>query len=75
MYLKGLFADPTEASYYRNDDDVYPIPEYLISELNQNILSKEMALSLSTISDDLDDERDSTKIVQSKAQRQVRKRS
>jgi hypothetical protein len=75
VYLDGLFANPTEASYYRNDDDVYPIPEYLISELNQNILSKEMALALSTISDDLDDERDSTKIIQSKAQGQVRKRS
>ena len=75
VYLKALFTDPTQASYYRNDDDVYPIPEYLISELNQNILSKEMALALSTISDDLDDERDSTKIIQPKAQRQVRNRS
>lgn len=75
VYLEGLFADPTEASYYRNDDDVYPIPEYLISELNQRILSKEMTMTLSTPSDDLDDERDSTKIIQPQAQRQVRNSS
>jgi len=75
VYLNGLFANPTEASYYRNDDDVYPIPEYLIPELNQRILSKEMTMTLSTPSDDLDDERDSTKIIQPQAQRQVRNSS
>ena len=72
VYLKGLFADPTQSNFYVNDDDVYPIPEYLISELNQKILSKEMAMTLSTGSDNFDDERDSTKFIQPKAQREVR---
>lgn len=69
-----LLNDPTLASSWVDDDNTYPISQYFISQLNQRILTKELNVSLSTNSDLITDNADTTKIVQPQTQRQVRKR-
>lgn len=70
LYGNGLYVNPTEKVGW-SDDDQYPLPDFMISELNRRILSQEFNITKQTIDDRIDDNID-TAIVQPKAQRQVR---
>jgi hypothetical protein len=78
FYSDMLLSDPTKHPRWKDfggDDSEYPISQNYITDLNERILAKEMQTTLNTIDDRIDDERDSTKFVQSQAQRQVRNSS
>ena len=70
IYGNGLYVDPTEKTGW-TDDDQYPLPDFMISELNRRILTQEFNITKQTMDDRIDDNID-TAIVQPKAQRQVR---
>tara|TARA_R100001591_G_scaffold115056_1_gene130135 strand:+ start:2074 stop:2994 length:921 start_codon:yes stop_codon:yes gene_type:complete len=70
VYGNGLYVNPTEKTGW-TDDDQYPLPDFMISELNRRILSQEFNITKQTVDDRIDDNID-TAIVQPKAQRQVR---
>lgn len=70
LYANGLYVNPTEKDGW-SDDDQYPLPDFMISELNRKILTQEFNITKQTIDDRIDDNID-TAIVQPKAQRQVR---
>lgn len=45
LEIKGVFANPTEVSSYKDDDTTeYPIPSELISVLTQEIIGKEISM-------------------------------
>ena len=72
--MRLLLNDPTTASSWNNNDDTYPIPQYLVKDLTQGALSL-MQVQLSTVADKITDNADTTKIIQPQAQRQVRNSS
>ena len=72
--MKLLLNDPTAATSWNDNDDNYPIPQYLIKDLTQGALSM-VQVQLSTPADNITDNADTTKIIQPQAQRQVRNSS
>ena len=74
VFMRLLLNDPTTASSWNNNDDTYPIPQYLVKDLTQGALSL-MQVQLSTVADKITDNADTTKIIQPQAQRQVRNSS
>ena len=74
VFMRLLLNDPTTASSWNNNDDTYPIPQYLVKDLTQGALSM-VQVQLSTPADNITDNADTTKIIQPQAQRQVRNSS
>lgn len=72
--MKLLLNDPTTASSWDNNDNTYPIPQYLIKDLTQGALSM-VQVQLNAPADNITDNADTTKIIQPQAQRQVRNSS
>ena len=63
--VRGIFDDPQDVCYttsdgtstYIGDDDDFPLPNYMIPFINENILQKELNMSISTINDESNDAR------------------
>ena len=63
-----LLSNPTEQPGW-SDDNSYPFPQALIGDLNRRILSQELAVLGGSITDDIDDNAASAKLIQPKAQK------
>ena len=59
--------NPTELPGW-TDDDIYPIPQYLVQDLTQSVL-QELQAQLAVPNDRISDNADTAKLVQQKVQR------
>jgi hypothetical protein len=63
--VRGIFDDPKDVCYttsdgnstYIDDDDDYPLPNYMIPFIIENILEKELNVSINSINDETNDAR------------------
>ena len=64
-----LLSNPTDYKQWNNDDDMYPFPDYLVSDLTREVM-QEMQIALNTQPDMVTDGYDTTRAqVQQRAQR------
>ena len=64
-----LLSNPTDYKQWNNDDDMYPFPDYLVSDLTRAVM-QEMQIALNTQPDMVTDGYDTTRAqVQQRAQR------
>tara|TARA_A100001391_G_scaffold195233_2_gene172343 strand:+ start:676 stop:1575 length:900 start_codon:yes stop_codon:yes gene_type:complete len=67
VYANVCLQNPTELPGW-TDDDIYPIPQYLVQDLTQSVL-QELQAQLAVPSDRISDNADTAKLVQQKVQR------
>jgi hypothetical protein len=67
VYANVCLQNPTELPNW-TDDDIYPIPQYLVQDLTQSVL-QELQAQLAVPNDRISDNADTAKLVQQKVQR------
>jgi hypothetical protein len=73
VHFRGIFAEPEKIEGYDIDNDDYPCPPEYIESLVENILKKEMSVTLKSSSDLFADETDTYKAYGAQNQQKVQR--